>query len=177
MENNFNKIPKYDKQTILIVTVFAAIVIFVFMFIARPVMVDGNSMNNTLHNGDYCIGLVYGAKNAERGDIVVVDCNGATLIKRIIGMAGDTVNIDYETDEVSINGEVLEEPYIADTYLVKVGDMDASVTIPEGYVFVMGDNRNHSTDSRYDVIGLVSVDDIKAKVFCRLFPSPSLLNS
>lgn len=177
MENNFNKIPKYDKQSILIVAVFAIIVSLFFLFIARPLVVSGNSMNNTLHNGDYCMTQVIGAKNAERGDIIVVDCDGATIIKRVIGTAGDTVSINYETDEVSINDKVLEEPYIADTDLVEVGDMDAPVTIPDGYVFVMGDNRNHSTDSRFDVVGLVSVDDIKAKVLCRIFPSPSLLGT
>ena len=176
MENNFNKISKEDKKSILFVAIFTVCMFCFFMFIARPLVVNGNSMNNTLQNGGLCLTLVAGAKNVGHRDIIVADCNGVEIIKRVIGTAGDIVDINYETDELSVNGEVLEEPYIAEHDLIEVGDMTGPVTVPDGYVFVMGDNRNHSTDSRYDVVGMVSVEDIRAKVLCRIFPSPSAIS-
>ena len=137
--------------------VFAIILILiVFVFAVRVVGVDGESMNPTLNDGDW---LTVSAitPNIERGDIVVItqpNTLNEPLIKRVIAVGGDTVDIDFNTGEVFINGEVIDEPYIK-APTVSRGDFSQPIRIPEGYLFVMGDNRNNSLDSRFNSIGVI----------------------
>lgn len=152
---------------------FAAVIVFiVFNFIIQVVTVKGSSMEPTLENQDRLVisNLFY---TPETGDIVVLsDKTGLdeALIKRIIALPGQTVDIN-ENGEVLVDGKVLSEPYIAE--LIDEGhrgNMDYPLTVPEGTVFVMGDNRNHSTDSRFLEVGFVEEGEILGRVIFRLLP-------
>ncbi len=145
--------------------------ILVFMFVIHPVDVNGHSMNNTLYHGDKMIvsNLFYTPK---QGDIVVFrkdEYKSEALVKRIIATEGQTVEIDFEKGIVYVDGVPLDEPYIAeDTYIPL--DFAGAQTVPEGCVFVMGDNRNRSTDSRKAEIGMVDTRLILGKVLYIVFP-------
>ncbi len=152
---------------------FAAVIVFiVFRFIIQVVTVNGVSMEPTLEGGDRLIisNLFY---TPAAGDIVVLsDETGLdeALIKRIIALPGQTVDIN-ENGEVLVDGKVLSEPYIAERIDESHrGDMTYPLTVPEDSVFVMGDNRNHSTDSRDSQVGLVDEGEILGRVIFRLLP-------
>jgi len=145
------------------------IVMFILVFLFRSAAVDGNSMNPTLQDGDRLL-LSTISNNYERGDIVVIHRDDdEPLIKRVIAVGGDTIDINFITGTVTVNGEVLEEDYIADrTYLQYVDGPEFPLTVPENQVFVMGDNRNDSLDSRSGTVGLVDTRDILGKMLVDL---------
>ena len=148
--------------------VFSLIAVaLVFTFLFRIVGVNGDSMNNTLMNRDRLVLSVL-PYTPERGDIVVVGRDAQEpLVKRVIGVAGDTVEIDEEQHRVRINGVLLDEPYIhVPTY--PEGMAGKTVEIPDGTVFVLGDNRVASLDSRS--IGLIDEGDILGKAVFRILP-------
>ncbi|MEA4921305.1 MAG: signal peptidase I [Clostridiaceae bacterium] len=145
--------------------------VLVSSFLVRISGVLGNSMYPTLKNGDRVLVQLMGYDEAQNGDIVVImasQFDDEPLVKRVIAVAGDVIEIGGE-GEVYINGEKLYEPYINEQYFSQ-GSLDAPYTVPEGHVFVMGDNRNHSADSRLEEIGALNTDDIIGKVFFRLWP-------
>lgn len=148
-----------------------ALVLLVLLFVVRTINVDGSSMEPTLQDGQQLLArsLFY---KPERGDIVVIDgyiSYGKPLIKRVIGVGGDTIDINFETGDVMVNGIVQEEPYISAPTLNQY-DVSFPLTVPEGKLFLMGDNRPHSKDSRDSEIGFIDERDIQGKVFFRLFP-------
>lgn len=152
--------------------VFAFItILLVFTFLFRIVGVKGTSMVPTLQNGNW---LAVRAINTEiqRGDIVVVtqpnDLN-EPIIKRVIGLSGDKININFETGEVTVNGTLLNEPYISESTHRRF-DVTFPVTVPEGCVFVMGDNRNDSLDSRSSVIGFIDCNYVLGVAEFRIIP-------
>ena len=158
-------------------SLMAVLVFFVvvFTFFVRLIGVDGMSMYPTLE--DHSIMLVSNLNyTPERGDVVVLRKEGfyntQPIVKRIIATGGDTVDIDPVTGDVSVNGEVLDEPYINETIdvLEHMGDLTYPQTVPEGCVFVMGDNRNASTDSRDARLGCVDTRYIMGRVYFTLFP-------
>ena len=154
-----------------IALIVALVLVLVFSFFFRIIQVDGSSMVPTLVNGDKLI--VWGAGyTPQRGDVVIVDSYtsyGKPLVKRVIAKGGDTVSIDYATGTVAVNGEVLQEDYIAEpTYLGY--DVTFPYTVPEGTVFVMGDNRNQSLDSRSTYVGCIDERDILGKVLVCFMP-------
>lgn len=180
-------------ETILI-SIF--VVIMLFAYVIRPVTVDGRSMNNTLQDGDRLImtDLFYHPKY---GDIVVVDNKNAyllntddtirksdglpeekRLIKRVIATGGQTVDIDFTTGVVSVDGVELDESSYAYDYTMDINTNYATITdegaftypvkIPEGYCFVMGDNRKNSTDSRSIFVGLIPEESILGKAVFRI---------
>ena len=149
----------------------ALVLVLIFSFFFRIIPVDGSSMVPTLVNGDKLI--VWGAGyTPQRGDVVIVDSYtsyGKPLVKRVIAKGGDTVSIDYATGTVAVNGEVLQEDYIAEpTYLGY--DVTFPYTVPEGTVFVMGDNRNQSLDSRSTYVGCIDERDILGRVLLCFMP-------
>lgn len=152
--------------------VFAlTLVLLLLVFVVRTVRVDGASMVPTLNDGDQLIArsILY---KPQRGDVVVVDGYidyGAPIVKRVIGLAGDEVDINFETGEVFVNGQVLDEPYIS-APTTNQQDIQFPVTVPEGRLFLMGDNRPRSKDSRNSEIGFIDERDILGKVFVRILP-------
>lgn len=135
------------------------ILILMLNFVARPVSVNGSSMEHTYTDGDFVIIYQWGYE-PERGDVVVINKGGAVeerLIKRVIGIGGDVIRI--EDSSIYVNGEKLDEPYIAEAEW-NYGSIQ--VEVPEGAFYFLGDNRNHSLDSR--IIGTLPTDQIKGKV-------------
>ncbi|MBQ9846041.1 MAG: signal peptidase I [Oscillospiraceae bacterium] len=163
----------YENCESIMVSLIVITLIIVFAF--RAVSVDGDSMLPTLHHGERLIttNLFY---TPEKGDIVVLDKNnelGKPLVKRVIATEGDTIRIDYTTGDVYVNGELLEESYILEK-IEPVSINDIETTIKEGYVFVMGDNRNDSLDSRSQNIGQVNTKNILGKALFRIYPFDSI---
>ena len=165
------------------------VIVMIFTYLLHPVDVEGHSMNDTLNNKDrllmstVCLDYSY-------GDIVIVNNDAAylldenndvykrditgdrleeCLIKRIIAEPGQTLEIDPASHEVKVDGTVLNEPYIKDP-VSDGGVFNYPITIPEGYYFVMGDNRNNSADSRNGYVGLIKKNQIYGKAIVRFSP-------
>ncbi len=153
--------------------VFALVcVTLLFTFVFRIVGVSGRSMLNTLHNGDRLIVFNTGYTPA-RGDIVIVRRDDEEpIVKRVIGVAGDVVSIDEQTEKVYLNGEELDEPYLDCTTPTLYG-FTGPYTVPAGTIFVMGDNRPESHDSRAPDIGAVKLDHVMGKAVFRILPLSS----
>ena len=149
----------------------ALVLVLIFSFFFRIIQVDGSSMVPTLVNGDKLI--VWGAGyTPQRGDVVIVDSYtsyGKPLVKRVIAKGGDTVSIDYATGTVAVNGEVLLEDYIAEPTYLGIDD-PFPCTVPVGTLFVMGDNRNESLDSRSSYVGCIDERDFLGKVLMCFMP-------
>ncbi len=144
----------------------ALLVVFLLFF--RPSRVYGTSMMPTLHNGDRLLLSCLGYEPAV-GDIVAIRrTDDIPLIKRVVAVGGDRLRIDADTGVVYRNGEVLSEPYLQQSTLPV--DVVGEIVIPEGELFVMGDNRAGSQDSRDAAIGTVSKDDVLGKVKWRIYP-------
>lgn len=156
----------------------AAVVLLLFMFVGRMSTVVGSSMANTLQNGDRILvwDLFY---KPDRYDIVVVQKEEGyyadeLLVKRVIAKGGDTVTFDFDDWKVFVNGEEMDNSFV----LIEAGeDMERgfvpysnTVVVPEGYYYVLGDNRNGSTDSRFPEVGFVKESEIIGKVIFRIMP-------
>lgn len=149
-------------------------VVLCFVYLGRVVTVSGSSMEPTLHNGDMLL-LRSGAANVEPGDIVVLtqeEFMDEPIVKRVIATGGQTVVIDYTENSVSVDGERLEEPYVAEAMVQPSFSSSPveTVTVPEGEIFVMGDNRNHSSDSRHPNLGTVDLRCVLGEAQAVLFP-------
>lgn len=164
-----------------IVVVAVAVVIILFTLIFKVVTISGDSMLNTLHNGEKILisNLFYEPK---RGDIVVISRNAdnsteytnkeTCIIKRVIATEGQVVDINFIEGTVSVDGVTLSENYTYTPTNLR-GDVQFPVIVPEGHVFVLGDNRNDSSDSRYSSLGnhgMVDVRNILGKAMLRILP-------
>ncbi len=175
----------FDYMEIIVFSICA--VLIVFNLFGRLCRVTGGSMRETLQDGEMLVTTSIGG--IDRGDIVVFHqtTNGADgrfnepLVKRVIAVGGDTVRIDYRSGVVSINGKALAEPYVT---LINPNDVYANfptygydpstgvfeADVPKGFYFVMGDNRNHSADSRDSEVGLVDGRRMLGRVILRITP-------
>lgn len=151
-------------------------VVLMFVFVMRMIGVSGGSMQNTLYTGDRLIVLNSLFCNYEQGDIVVVNAYNSdldeTIIKRIIAVGGQTVDIDFESGIVFVDGQPLDEPYVKELTYTTDGTK-FPLTLKEDEVFVMGDNRNRSTDSRSIRLGPVKTDYLQGEAFFLLIPGKS----
>lgn len=151
-------------KTIIPYLIIAAVVIFIRTFVLTPVIVSGSSMDDTLKDGELLLLKKYD-KNYERFDIIVFDYGDSKLVKRIIGLPGET--LEYKDGVLYINGEIIDDPFASVTQNFKLSD-----TIPENHYFVMGDNRSNSSDSR--LIGPISEDTINGTTSFSLWPFGSV---
>lgn len=171
-EKNSSVAFAFDLVSVIATAVIAVAVAFMFAF--RTVGVVGSSMAPTLNSNDRIL-LTASYSEPKYGDIVVTcqpdgsDAIPDTLVKRVIATEGQTVDIDFEKGIVYVDGVALDEPYIAEATRERE-DFYEAVTVPEGCVFVMGDNRNHSTDSRDDRIGFIREEYIMGKALFRIAP-------
>ena len=161
---------KEAKKTVFCILFAAMAVVLLNIYVVRIATVNGGSMEPTLHNGDVLICSPLNFVPA-RGDIVVTELSAGDgpLIKRVIAVPGDTVDIDYDTGTVSVNGKKLDEPYIKELTKLK-GDVQLPATVPAGRMFLLGDNRNDSIDSRRTVVGMVPICTVVGRVILRIFP-------
>ncbi len=165
MKNNKTVSAVYDFASVLMTAVISVGVIFTLFFKISTVV--GDSMTNTLHSGD---NVIINSINTEfeYGDVVVISQpNGyeKVLIKRIIAVGGQTVSFDKARGTVSVDGKALDEPYIREPMNIYY---DKQYEVPEGKLFVMGDNRNESADSRDPEVGLIEERYVLGKVIYRI---------
>lgn len=167
-----NKIKKevVELMKIIIISIFLTTIITQFV---RPTIVKGESMYPTLKENDYLLidKVTYKIDKPERKDIVVFRTNllqengeAKDLVKRVIAIEGDHIQI--KNSNVYLNGNLLEEEYINDNYT----DGNVDLIVPKDKIFIMGDNREKSLDSRYYDVGLIDYEEIIGKVSVRLFP-------
>jgi len=160
----------YDWLQCVVTAIICGVLIFIF--IGRTIGVDGRSMIQTLRQNDRVVisNLFYSPDN---GDIIVFQSPSEQfefpLVKRVIAVAGQTINIDFENGYVYVDDVLINEPYI-NTITTARYDFIGPVTVPNGYVFVLGDNRNSSTDSRDNAVGMVDTRYILGKVLFVLIP-------
>lgn len=145
----------------------------ILTFLTPIVGVVGSSMQDTLQSGDRLLTVrPWLLSEIRRGDIVIVrkeSFDAAPIVKRVIAVGGDTVDIDFDRGIVTVNGEVLEEPYIKELTFLDEGQR-FPLTVGEGHMFLMGDNRNNSSDSRNPALGTVSEREIIGRAVILLFP-------
>ena len=152
--------------TIYVLTIVAAVAVLIATLILPVLQIEGKSMEPTLVNGD--IVLLTKTVNFERGELCGFSWNNKLLIKRVIGIPGDWIEIDTD-GTVYLNGEMLEEPY-AEQLAIGECDLDFPYQVPQESYFVLGDMRESSIDSRNTLIGCVEKDQIVGKVFFRIWP-------
>lgn len=183
-----NQVIKEEKTSIAkemfdifeILVIAACVVLLLYSFVSRLCVVSGGSMDQTLADGQMLIvsNINY---TADTGDIIVFHQTGILnepVVKRVIATEGQTVDIDFDTWTVTITDtdgtvSVLDESeymYLKEGYTIMTSDWEYPLEVPEGHLFVMGDNRNHSTDSRSRWVGLVDERRIIGKAIYRLSP-------
>ncbi|MEY8386989.1 signal peptidase I [Oscillospiraceae bacterium 38-13] len=162
----------YEWAQALVCSVLAAVVLFAFA--VRVVGVSGGSMRNTLQNGDLLLvvnSLLCG--DYQRGDVVIAAKDsfehGEPIVKRVIATEGQTVDVDFDGGVVYVDGAALEEPYILEATHLSEGIV-FPLTVPEGCVFLMGDNRNGSRDSRDPELGAVDTRCLIGRAVFLLLP-------
>lgn len=176
-EKQSTNVKKEVISWILTLAISIGIVVLLNTFVVRVMVVDGNSMVDTLHHNDRILTTPLYTE-LSRGDIVVIHReNDLPLVKRVIAVAGDTIDVDYNTGKVLLNGEAIDEPYLSEqmrepSYMG--GNTVLPLTVSEGHVFVMGDNRNSSLDSRAQTVGEVPVQNVFGKAFFRIWPLDAL---
>jgi len=160
---------KLLKNTVYSLLVVAAISILIATLFLPVLEIYGNSMSPTLENKDIVVSVK--STDLKQGDICCLYYNNHILVKRVIGVAGDVIVMD-EDGNVFVNGIMLEEPYLKDKALGEC-DIEFPLTVPEQAVFVLGDNRSTSVDSRNSLIGCIPIDEVVGKIVFRVWPMTS----
>ena len=156
--------------TVYVLTIVAAVAVLIATLILPVLQIEGTSMEPSLVNGD--IVLLTKTTNFDRGELCGFSWNNKLLIKRVIGVPGDWIEIDTD-GAVYLNGEKLDEPY-AEQLAVGECDLEFPFQVPQEQYFVLGDMRESSIDSRNTLIGCVAKDQIVGKVFFRVWPFNSI---
>ena len=169
-----------------LLAVVLVIIVTLFTFVVSIVGVDGSSMYPTLHDRDLML-VQRIAYTPRQGDVIVLrkdhTFGDQALVKRVIATGGQTVYIDYDNNTITVDGEILEEPYLnyeyddmyGSDYMADKVDLDPQYvnqefTVPEDCIFVCGDNRNHSSDSRVAQLGMVDERYVIGRVLLVFFP-------
>lgn len=171
-ENTKRTLSKTVVEFISVIATSIVAIMLIFTFAFRIVGVSGPSMMNTLINGDWLLVSAF-ITEPERGDIVIItqpNSFNEPIVKRVIAVGGDTIDIDFDKATVSINGKVINEPYLGSPTTNDEHAWQYPLTLKEGQVFVMGDNRQHSSDSRSPDIGLIDENYILGQVLLRFSP-------
>lgn len=165
-ENYKHQYHKVLRSTIYTLMIVAAVVILAATLWLPVLQIYGNSMSPTLEAGDIVLSMK--SDDFQTGDVIAFYYNNKILVKRVIASAGDWVDMDEEGN-VSVNGEALEEPYLTEK---AYGDCDIvfPYQVPESRIFVMGDHRSVSVDSRSSQIGCIGEEEIVGKLFIRIWP-------
>ncbi len=158
--------------------VYAMVAIFIIVFIVvgfffRVFSVDGESMKPTFNDNDLLLVSIYDTESVQSGDIVVADLSDneeIIIVKRVVATENQTVEIDYKTQTLMVDGVVVEEDYISEMSYAPLNEISYPYTVPEGHVFLMGDNRIDSRDSRNKNVKAVPVEKIRGKVAARFYP-------
>jgi signal peptidase I len=158
------------RGTVYVLTIVAAIAVLIATLILPVLQIEGTSMKPTLSNGD--IVLLTKTTRFERGDLCGFAWNNKLLIKRVIGLPGDWIEIDTD-GTIYLNGERLDEPYVQQMALGEC-DLEFPFQVPQEQYFVVGDMRESSIDSRNSLIGCIPRDQIVGKVFFRVWPFNSI---
>lgn len=166
-----NSSPEKKDRWFPLLCLACIVLLLVNTFVVRLAVVDGSSMYPTLKDGELMVVWQF-CYEPTAGDIVVIDTsesllNQSHIVKRVIATEGQTVSIDYNSNLVCVEDVALEEPYInpEEDPMKPTDEQSCKIyTVPEGCVFVMGDNRNHSADSRSSYYGMISEDHIMGKV-------------
>ncbi|MBQ8003055.1 MAG: signal peptidase I [Clostridia bacterium] len=162
-------------EWVLCIAIAFAVAFFIKSYIMTVAAVDGESMLDTLHHKERLITWKLGYK-PERNDIIIfqprdsVPGNEKFYVKRVIATENQSVEIDYSENAVYVDGEKIDEPYIYETMRDISYNSEDYWQVPEGHVFVMGDNRNNSRDSRSESVSFVSHESIEGKVVFRFWP-------
>ena len=158
------------RGTVYVLTIVAAVAVLIATLVLPVLQIEGTSMEPTLHNGD--IVLLMKTTRFERGDLCGFTWNNKLLIKRVIGVPGDWIEIDTD-GTVYLNGEKLDEPYVEQKAFGEC-DLEFPFQVPAEQYFVIGDMRESSIDSRNTLIGCIPKDQIVGKVFFRVWPFKSI---
>ena len=154
------------RSTFLSLVVVAAVAVLVAVLLLPILRIYGKSMNGTLDSGDIVISVK--STHFETGDVIAFYYNNNILVKRVIANPGDWVDIDKDGN-VYVNNVKLEEPYLMEKAFGEV-NIELPYQVPEGKIFVMGDNRSVSIDSRHSSIGCVADEQIVGKIVYRVWP-------
>ena len=157
------------RSTVASIIVVAAIAVMISTMIMPVLRVTGTSMTPTLQNDQVII--CNKLAECQKGDVVAFYYNNKVLIKRVIGVAGDVIDISGD-GVVSVNGEPLDEPYVSELALGEC-DIELPYQVPDNRIFVMGDHRSVSIDSRSTSVGCVAIENVIGKVLLRVYPIDS----
>ncbi len=167
-----NKAAEYIYSVFSTFLLCMLIIFTAFTFFFRLVQVSGDSMYPNLYDQDKIIisNFLY---TPDYGDIIALNKETAeeeSMIKRVIALPGDTIMIDFDSHIITVNGKVIYEKYKVTEPITEKGDFTYPLVVPEDSVFVLGDNRNNSIDSRMESVGFVKLDEINGKALIRIVP-------